>query len=176
MLQKIDKTYWVALLVITVILSFILGFIGPQFLHLVLFKHGTTFLVLTPIISNILMFIAFAFFVLFCIGMLFENKAWNYIGILFLIAALGMGYYAGFGNYTLISNNEITFRKSMSESTYNWNDIKEATYSNSTQEPTKKIKLLFENGKVETLEIQKSYVQEVNKIQQKFIQNDIPFK
>ncbi|MEH7222227.1 hypothetical protein V7112_00325 [Bacillus sp. JJ1566] len=119
LLQRIDKAYWVVLLIISIIIGVIFGFIGPNFIHHFFFKHGDTFLVLTPFISSILMFIAVGFFILFCIGMIVENKGWNYIGILFLVCSIGMGYYAGFGNYTLISNNEIIFIESMSESITN---------------------------------------------------------
>ncbi|MEH7234656.1 hypothetical protein [Bacillus sp. JJ1562] len=175
MLQRIDKGYWVVLLIISIIIGVIVGFIGPSLIHHFFFKHGDTFLVLTPFISSILMFVAVGFFILFCIGMIFENKVWNYIGILFLVFSISMGYYASFGNYTLISKNEITFKKSMSESIYKWDEIKEAAYINETQEPVKRIHLVFENGKEETLEINRQYVQEINKIQQTFIQNDIQF-
>ncbi|MDR4890270.1 hypothetical protein RGU12_22470 [Fredinandcohnia sp. QZ13] len=175
MLQRIDKAYWVVLLIISIIVGVIVGFIGPTIFHHIFFKNGDTFLVLTPSISNIFMFIAVGFFILFCIGMIVENKKWNYVGILFLVCSIAMGYYASFGNYTLISNNEITIKKSMSEKVYKWDEIKEVAYINETEEPVKRIHLILENGKEETLEINRQYVQELNKIQQKFIQNDIMF-
>ncbi|MEH7384414.1 hypothetical protein V7147_03220 [Bacillus sp. JJ1521] len=175
MLQNINKAYWVVLLIIGVIVGVIAGFIGPNVVQQVAFKHSGTFLVLTPFISNILTFIAFGLFILFCIGMIFEDKIWNYIGILFLVASIGMGYYASFGNYTLISNNDITFKKQMSENVYRWDEITEVAYLHETQDPIYKIQLFFENGKEEVLEINRQHVQEFYKIQRKFIKNNLNY-
>ncbi|MCC3356054.1 hypothetical protein [Bacillus sp. REN16] len=169
MLQNINKAYWVVLLIISTIVGVISGFIGPNLVQQVLFKHSGTFLVLTPFISNIFTFIAFGFFILFCIGMIVENKIWNYIGILFLVASIGTGYYASVANYTLISNNDITFKKQMSEDVYKWDEITEVAYLHESQDPIYKIQLIFENGKEELLEINRQHIQEFYRIQQKFI-------
>jgi len=127
MLKKIDKTYWVVLLIIGGITGVLSGFFGPDLIHNTLFKHGDTFWVITPSSANISMFVAAGFFILFCIGMIFVNKKWNYVGIIFLVLSILLGYYANFGNYTLVSEHEIIF-KNITKDVYQWDDIKQAIY------------------------------------------------
>lgn len=179
MLEKIDKTYWVVLLIIGGITGVLSGFFGPDLIHNTLFKHGDTFWVITPTIANTTMFVAAVFFVLFCIGMIFENKKWNYAGIFFLLISITLCYYANFGVYTLVSDHEITL-KNLTKDVYQWDDIKQAIYidegykkeENITVEGDKKFHLTFKDNKDVTFDISNRSLM-ANKIQQKLKEYDI---
>ncbi|THE09843.1 hypothetical protein E1I69_20800 [Bacillus timonensis] len=155
------------------------GFIGPNLIHNILFKHGDTFWVITPFSSNIFMFVAAGFFILFCIGMIFESKMWNYAGGLFLLISIILGYYANFGNYTLVSEHAITI-KNITKGVYQWDDIKEAIYieegykkeGNLTVEGDKMFHLTFKDNKEETFEVSNRSLM-ANKIKQKLEEYDI---
>ncbi|MFS0864875.1 hypothetical protein [Fredinandcohnia sp. 179-A 10B2 NHS] len=179
MLKNIDKTYWVVLLIIGGITGVLYGFLGPDLIHNTLFKHGDTFWVITPPIANTTMFVAVGFFVLFCIGMIFENKKWNYAGIFFLVVSISLGYYANFGVYTLVSDQEITF-KNITKEVYQWDDIKEAIYidegykkeENITVAGDKKFHLTFMDNKDVTFDITNRSLM-ANKIKHKLEENHI---
>jgi len=170
MLQKIDKTYWVVLLIIGGITGLTLGFIGPNVIHHLLFKHGDTLFVVTPFYANVLMIIATVFFVLFCIGMIIENKVWNYVGILLLVLSIALGYFAVGGNYNIISRNDITIVKSLTKDVYEWNEISEATYLDEFEYGDRTMHFTFKDGNEETIEISKIYIKF---IEQKLTENDI---
>ncbi|MFT4414184.1 hypothetical protein ACLM5H_10020 [Fredinandcohnia humi] len=171
MLQKIDKTYWVVLLIIGGIIGILSGYIGPDLIHQIFFKHGDTFWVITPFSANIFMFVATGFFVLFCIGMIYKNKVFNYIGIMFFVFSIATGCYALLGNYILVSMNDITTVKSMTNEVYEWNEITEATYLDKYVSDGRKIQLTFQDGKEETLEINDFNINKL--IEQILIQIDI---
>ncbi|WP_077617551.1 hypothetical protein [Bacillus sinesaloumensis] len=181
MLEKIDKAYWVVLLIISLIVGIILGFIGPNMIHHILFKHGETFYVLTPFLSNILMLVAVGCFVLFCIGMLFEKKKWNYTGLGFLVISILISYFANFGNYTLFSEQDITFKKMLTKEVYHWKDIQEASLieeyikkGNTTVGGNKQFYFTFTNNKEVELEIPDRNI--ANKIKHKLAEFDIDLK
>ncbi|MBE4909131.1 hypothetical protein IMZ08_13770 [Bacillus luteolus] len=171
MLHKIDKTYWVVLLIIGVVIGFLSGLAGPDLVHHTYFKHDDTFMVITPFAANILMFIAAGFFILFCIGMIFEKKVWNYVGILFLLLSIAMGYISLAGNYTLVSLDEITIVKSLQKEEYGWNEIAEATYLDEYQYDGRELHLIFNDGNEKTIEIDSPTI--VKLIEQRLAQNGI---
>ncbi|QOR64788.1 hypothetical protein IM538_13070 [Cytobacillus suaedae] len=173
--RKDDKVFWLVLLIIVFISGTSSGFFGPNLVQFVLFKHGDTFLILTAFLANILTFVATGFFTLFCIGMLSYNKKLNYLGILFLVVSITTGYLSNLGYYTLVSDEGIVI-SNITKQTYSWTDITEAAYIDKNNEPLRKIHLTFNDGKEETLEINKVLVQEIGRIQQKFLKNDINFK
>ncbi|MBO0992907.1 hypothetical protein [Bacillus sp. SD088] len=152
MLQKVEKIYWVILLIISFIFWIVIGGVGPNFIHHLIFKHGDTFLVLTPFLSNTFMFIAVGCLIIFFIGMIFEKKVWNLVGISFLIISIFISYYA-LTRYTLISTHQITFKKNpFTKDSYTWGEINEATFLGPKQDPTRKIRLSFKDEKEGNLE------------------------
>ncbi|QOR67190.1 hypothetical protein IM538_03310 [Cytobacillus suaedae] len=171
MLHKINKTYWVVLLIISVVIGFLAGIIGPDLVHHTYFKHDDTFMVITPFSANISMFIAAGFFVLFCIGMIFEKKIWNYVGILFLLLSIATGYYSLAGNYTLVSLDEITIVKSMQKEVYSWNEIADATYLDKYKSNGRELHLIFNDGFEKTIEIDNVSI--INLIEQRLAQSGI---
>lgn len=172
MLEKIDKTYWVVFLIIGGITGAISGMIGPDLVHHTFFKHDDTFMVITPFSANISMFIAAGFFVLFCIGMIFSKKVWNYVGILFLVLSIATGCFALMGNYTLVSMNDITVVKSMQKEVYKWNDITKATYLDDDYESNgRELHLTLKDGYEDTLEIDNLNI--IRLIEKKLAESDI---
>lgn len=171
MLHKINKTYWVVLLIIGVIIGFFAGLFGPDLVHHTYFKHDDTFMVITPFAANKFMYIAAGFFVLFCIGMIFEKKVWNYVGMLFLLLSIATGYFSLAGNYTLVSLDEITIVESLQKDVYGWNEIAEATYLDEYQYNGRELHLTFNDGKEKTIEIDRPSI--VKLIEQRLNQHGI---
>ena len=176
MFREVETIVWVVILIIGLIIGMIFGFIGPNLLHLILFKQGGTFLIQTPFISNILMFVAVGLFVLFCIGMMLKNKIWNFIGLLFLIISIIVSSYANLGYYTLFTDDGITIKNHMNKEIYRWDEITEAVDISPYNEAYKLIQLTFDNSKRETFKINRTNGAEFSKIRQKLSQNDIELK
>lgn len=171
MLQKINKTYWVILLIIGVVIGFLAGLAGPNVIHHTFFKHDETFFVITPYSANIYMFVAAGFFVLFCIGMILSKKAWNYLGLLCLVLSIAAGSFSLLGNYTLVSLDDITVVKSMKKEVYEWNDITEATYLDKYESDGRELHLTFNDGYEKTIILENVNI--INLIEQRLAQNDI---
>lgn len=176
MLQTDRDTYWLVILIIGGISGIICSLLGPNLIHFLLFKSEDTFLVITPFLSNILTFLATIIFVMACIGMILDRKVSTYVGILFLVVSITIGCFGNFGYYTLISYEDITLKKHMSEEIYKWEDIKEAKSIDVTNASIKKIQLTFIDGNEEILEINRVYGGEIRIIQNMFHHYDIKFR
>lgn len=128
-----NKTVWIIMLVMGLIIGILLALMGPNIAHIFFFQYGENFIVSTPFISNILVGIATIVFCIGCIGMLFDRTIIKIIGSLVLIVSLFM-LYSGFTHYTIFSNDEITIREPISKVIYEWDEVESAQLSSVSDE------------------------------------------
>lgn len=118
---------WVVMGIITIIVGLILGFVGPNLIHLVMFYAGDMIYSKTPIISNVLFLIGFVFLALFCFAMYFPSKKAKVAAAGCIVIFLAVSSFS-LTTYTVLRDERILHSDifSFSPTEYAWTDVEDA--------------------------------------------------